>query len=119
MTLNIIMLKNIFLLHTLNTKLPSNVSRCAMLYAIMYVNFHFRKLHKLMNNIILAINVHETLRPPGSSLGPLQIVYVALNTKIGVVECNSLHEIEDNINIIDGPIGKKIQLEKKFHGTTF
>ena len=79
-----------------------------MLNVIMYVNLHFRKLHKLMNSIILAINVHETLRPLGSSLGPLQIVYVALNTKSGVAKCNSLHEIEININILDGPIGRKI-----------
>ena len=37
----------------------------------------------LTNNIVFAINGHDTLQP--SSLGPLQIVYVTLYTINGVV----------------------------------
>ena len=53
--------------------------------------FQLKKLLMLTNGIILAISGHDTFRPLGIKLGPLQKVYVTLNTINGVVICTHLH----------------------------
>ena len=49
----------------LNRKTIISSIQCATINIIVYVNFHLEKLLVLMNSIILAINVRDTLRPPG------------------------------------------------------
>ena len=50
-----------------------------------------KKLLMLTNGIILAISGHDTFRPLGNNLGPLQMVYRTPNTMNGVVICTHLH----------------------------
>ena len=64
MTLDIIMLQNIFLLHT-KMQLSSRISQFAIL-KYRYVNIvHFKKLLMLMKSIMLTIRGRDTLRPLG------------------------------------------------------
>ena len=48
--------------------------------------FHLKKLFMLMNGIILVISGRDTLRLSAPSLGPLQVVYIILNTITNAIE---------------------------------
>ena len=85
MTLAISMLNNIFpcMLKTKNV-----ISSIPMWYAKYHIVniLCFKKLLILTNSIIMTISTCDTLRPLGiSTLGPLQIVCMTLNTIKGVV----------------------------------
>jgi len=78
MTLDIIVLNNIFPLHTKTQNYHTNVSQYATLNSVN--KFSLEEVLMLTNNIILASSRHDTFQLHASSLGPLQIVYVTRNT---------------------------------------